>query len=564
MYSLCCAAVQNVNEATPKPDVCFEPGAILGEPVESCLSDRLLEFEDFRSSRDEAQRNLWQLWFSQLSPPEAELVQKKLKLHDLNHQRGQLLGELLLNKKRVRGDKQPGALVELEDLARDIAELECDLGGPSFDRRRALLDSDECLSQNNVLRKRGFDGRFVEFEHIPHERAFRNKMAFEFWQESKAVKIEEKLDELKAGVRDKYLVTRVSASELKKRPSYYVEMLLSKRPQIYLDLYKAEAWASELAGLHEKLKLIRGSDYDLRDFVLESFGSYVREIKNHRLFVCGRDRGTGEYVAFRIYNRYQPEYVHLMYEFFEPLKCAKTVEMSYVTGPENKRVKHSAMVDLSKQVFLTLTYDPEKVKSQEWAWKHITDDWNRFKTRLFQVIGHKEYVAVVESQPQTGMPHIHVNFFGIDYLLWNGCWQEYGNIKKRNKKPTLENIWKRGFSSVNKTDDGKSVRQPLSYMFKYIDSTYGDKTVCEKGYQTQAFLWFFSRRCVFMSRGMSNWLKQRAHEKKEERGIEDIEGALHDPENIEWIGVCVVCDPSIEIESGSDLKRFIEQNNDHG
>lgn len=118
-----------VNETIPdcEPEAVFEPGAILGEPVESGLCNRLLEFEDFRSSKDGVQRDLWHLWFSQLSPSEAELVQKKLKLHDLKHQRGQLLGELVLNKKRVRGDKEPGAWVELEDIEVDIRELEHDL-----------------------------------------------------------------------------------------------------------------------------------------------------------------------------------------------------------------------------------------------------------------------------------------------------------------------------------------------------------------------------------------------------------------------------------------------------
>jgi len=66
------------------------------------------------------------------------------------------------------------------------------------------------------------------------------------------------------------------------------------------------------------------------------------------------------------------------------------------------------------------------------AWDSIKPAWNRFRTAFTKRFGKLRYVAILEPQPQSGYPHLHVL---IDrFIPWGWCDAElqragFGSIK---------------------------------------------------------------------------------------------------------------------------------------
>ena len=219
-----------------------------------------------------------------------------------------------------------------------------------------------------------------------------------------------------------------------------------------------------------------------------------------------------------------------------------------------------------------MTYDPKKISLIK-AWENVAKDWNRFKTRLYQVIGRedadgvitKDFVMTVETQ-MNGYPHPHATFFGIDYLLWNGCWEEHKKLRPRNKKASIQGIWKRGFTYVNKTAAGRKILVPLNYMMKCMLSTWGDQrsnkpvrpgrsVQYSKGYLTQALLWFFNRRSYNCGRIVCKLLQEAVQGNERE----DLDGNMYKPAEIEWYGMVVISGRE-DIKSNIDLCEYLEDN----
>ena len=184
----------------------------------------------------------------------------------------------------------------------------------------------------------------------------------------------------------------------------------------------------------------------------------------------------------------------------------------------------------------------------------MSKDWNRFVAALRHIIGNFQYIQTTESQ-ENGFSHIHAVIFGKKWLLENGKWSDYEGTKKRkakNKSFTLESVWKRGFTYVNKRPDGSSVMEPLNYMFKCMESTWDKKELCGKGNITRAMLWFFNRRSYNISQGLQNFLKENSKNE-----VESIEGHVFKESEIEWLGIVVLYDTIIE--KSADLLPYLEE-----
>jgi hypothetical protein len=83
-------------------------------------------------------------------------------------------------------------------------------------------------------------------------------------------------------------------------------------------------------------------------------------------------------------------------------------------------------------VMETLTYDPKKISKQA-AWASFGKDTRRFINSIKQYRkrqGYKglHYLWVVEVQPNTGYPHVHIFFPNLNWLapltILNGNWRQ--------------------------------------------------------------------------------------------------------------------------------------------
>jgi hypothetical protein len=111
-------------------------------------------------------------------------------------------------------------------------------------------------------------------------------------------------------------------------------------------------------------------------------------------------------------------------------------------------------------VMVTLTYDP-KLTSIATAWRDVGKHRREFANKLNlywrRATGAKRalgYVSVVEVQPSTGYPHVHMVFPGLKFLA--PCQR-------------LTTMWSRGMTDVRYRDNVS----PTSYICKYIGKLKG-------------------------------------------------------------------------------------------
>jgi len=398
-----------------------------------------------------------------------------------------------------------------------------------------LLDKAVSIIQNNGAKigqnSGNLDIIYKDFRDLTKGKA-RKKRLHEYWDHIESEKV----------FLDKDFMAKHLTSGLKRIPkseNKAVRWVSDKRLSKLLDLNRLKDWDHEFEA--HKLKLRELQIEKFLPYVKNCFGDYMDEIGRVRCVVLGRHIETGQWHGFEVFNRYSDHYKKELMAKFQKVK-----DFGIVDG-----------VDYNKSVFLTLTYDPSKISLIS-AWENIAKDWNRFKTRLFQVIDRAsvDYVMTVEAQ-MNGYPHIHVTFFGIDYLLWNGTWSEYKKLKKRNKKASLQGIWKHGFTYVNKTDGGRKILVPLNYMMKCMSNTWGERGPASKGYLTQSLLWFFNRRSYNCGRKIGKLLQKAVQGNKRE----DLDGNLYKPSEIEWFGMVVITSRE-DIKSNIDLCEYLESNGD--
>lgn len=148
-------------------------------------------------------------------------------------------------------------------------------------------------------------------------------------------------------------------------------------------------------------------------------------------------------------------------------------------------------------VMVTLTYDHKKRTLIE-AWKNIAKDLHAFRKKLFYEIGKVPYMWVIEAQ-KSGYPHIHMLFFGKEYIFDNGTWEDYRNREAGiTTDKSIQSMWTYGFTSVNRTEEGKEVKNPIHYVMKYVRKTWNDWN--EETVLTKSMLWAFNKRSFNVSR----------------------------------------------------------------
>lgn len=186
-------------------------------------------------------------------------------------------------------------------------------------------------------------------------------------------------------------------------------------------------------------------------------------------------------------------------------------------------------------IMLTLTYDPGN-RSQRESWELVSKDFNRFLTRLkIEIAKEREmkladlkipYIRVLEAQHDLngenyGYAHIHVLFFGMDYLYWNGNHEEYEFIKSGHPiRKSIESFWKLGYTSVNKTASGENIRNPVNYLMKYIRKTWGSWN--DEAVLTKAMLWAFNKRTFDVSRKFGDYVKSVVQDHVSDRSLYDL------------------------------------------
>ena len=186
-------------------------------------------------------------------------------------------------------------------------------------------------------------------------------------------------------------------------------------------------------------------------------------------------------------------------------------------------------------IMLTLTYDPS-CRTQRESWELVSKDFNRFLTRLKIEIAKQQgievkdlkmpYIRVLEAQHDLngenyGYAHIHILFFGMDYLYWNGNHEEYEFIKSGHPiRKSIESFWKLGYTSVNKTASGENIRNPVNYLMKYIRKTWGSWN--DEAVLTKAMLWAFNKRTFDVSRKFGDYVKSVVERSLDNRSLNDI------------------------------------------
>ena len=109
--------------------------------------------------------------------------------------------------------------------------------------------------------------------------------------------------------------------------------------------------------------------------------------------------------------------------------------------------------------FVTLTYDPKHLPHDGGLQK---DHHQKFLKRLRKEYGTVRYFLCGEYGEKLQRPHYHLCLFGIDFIEDRFPWRNHrGNVYYRS--PTLERLWKYGFSDI--TD---LTWQTAAYAARYI------------------------------------------------------------------------------------------------
>jgi hypothetical protein len=148
----------------------------------------------------------------------------------------------------------------------------------------------------------------------------------------------------------------------------------------------------------------------------------------------------------------------------------------------------------SNCVLLTLTLDPKKYDDNlVMMWNDIKKQQNNFFRKLRHHLKKSnrrlpKYVSTIECQHGEGSwmnPHIHILFFDCSRLM---DWRK------------IRDIWKIGHIFINRTKEGKKIRNPVDYITKYITKTYTDTS--RDNILDQAIQWFFNIRSFSYSSGL--------------------------------------------------------------
>jgi len=156
-------------------------------------------------------------------------------------------------------------------------------------------------------------------------------------------------------------------------------------------------------------------------------------------------------------------------------------------------------------VFLTLTYSRDL--PLDMALLNVTKDWHRFTARLRHELGRlPEYLMTVEFQ-RDGYPHIHALFFDTTYLFDNGTWKDIQDARSSYASvKTIESMWKRGITYINRTRRGAEVKSPVGYMMKYISKEWGAGRNSPESTLNHALMWITGRRSFNTSRALLPFL----------------------------------------------------------
>ena len=401
-------------------------------------------------------------------------------------------------------------------------------GNSAKNDKASSLDNSVHITQNL--------SRFISFEDLERSSLSRGKVVFADWQQRKAEKVAENV-----------------ASQVQLWKAGFDGGVNRLTDKILEDMKQVDRAMKGVGGAVENRLLVK--------FVLSQFMYYRKSVEDTTVWIVGKDK-QGAVHGFPVVGRFDDGYISVLKEKFQPLvdgvQLNNDVEDRYVQTVSWKGYNgnmRKEQVDFADQVFLTLTYDPKKTETIQEAWEKVSKDWNRFKSSLRRECGHFEYIWTVEAQ-ENGYPHIHATIFGKNFLLWNGNRDTYatsGQRRKNGETATLQSLWKRGFTYVGKKDAGGQVVQPLNYMFKAISDSWGDRELCDKGFLTQAMLWFFSRRCYGISMGLQNWLKENRLSTKQ-----DVEGNDVPLKEVRWLGLLILI--GVSILKNEDLIPFLHSN----
>ena len=254
--------------------------------------------------------------------------------------------------------------------------------------------------------------------------------------------------------------------------------------------------------------------------VMKRFKSQMYWSYTHRKVLTARNRLTNNLVSWEALNRFQSN--KNVYKISRELEALESVN--------------------PKVVMLTLTYDRDTRTLIE-ALESVSKDWNRFITRLKIEISKSHmipvnevklpFLRVIEAQPKTGYPHIHALFFGVDWLYYNGSYNEYVLMKNGDKVPkSLESFWKLGFTSVNRTKGKTTVSKPVNYLMSYVRKTWNNWT--PDSILTKSLLWAFNKRTFDTSRDLSTWIRLQTGFKLEKPTIgSTVNKAFHKLTNLD-------------------------------
>ncbi len=172
-----------------------------------------------------------------------------------------------------------------------------------------------------------------------------------------------------------------------------------------------------------------------------------------------------------------------------------------------KMMKRLGKYERVPGLMMTLTYDPKKISKRE-AWANFGKDIRRFLNAINQYRRRRgwrrtHYLWVVEVQPGTGYPHVHIFFPNLRFLA---------------PLNVLNGNWKRGRSNIEKPR--KIDVNCAGYISKYLRKMRGWSDL------HLALLWKGHCRMYGFSRGFSIRVEKKESEWRRWRVVEirDVEG----------------------------------------
>lgn len=265
--------------------------------------------------------------------------------------------------------------------------------------------------------------------------------------------------------------------------------------------------------LQEAIGKIEGEELNIVDYALNEFQSYLTASERR-------------YKEFKNAKEKKRVLSHAQHRFTRSYQ--KKLKIALTPLFLNRRWD-------SRSVFLTLTLDPKKWTNRYEMWTHIKEEENRFLTGLFKKLGKRiPYISVVEAHKgkrSRGNPHLHFLFLGVSRLM---DWRE------------IRNLWGLGHIWINHTTEGKKIKRPVAYMFKYITKAFGKTDEVNK--ITQALIWLFHVRSYSTSRGLVKPLNEIG---PGEIGEYEMEGMLY-IKKLTWDLECNLWEVTERLKNGAE------------